>query len=303
LSPSGNHPSGKVRIYTRRGADRTKRFPAIVEAGRKIKTASFYLDGEGVVCDADGIAAFDKLHSKATDHAVFLYAFDLLEIDGEDLTAVPLEERKAQLRKVLARRRAGIVYNDHLDGDGAIIFQYACWLGLEGVVSKRRDLPYRSGRAQSWLKIKNPKSPAALRIEHGTSRPIISITAVAKLFAVPNLPAKEAQSPPPPMPVKAFQFLFHIFLNNSPDGGRQLGRQKHSLDCAARKAGPFMFCIEGSPRGASRKTQHLGLRTHRVITSSDQGRLERIDLVRLPCLYREMLWGWRPRSRFAPTAF
>jgi ATP-dependent DNA ligase len=102
-----------IRIYTRRGADWTKRFPAIVDAGNKIKAASFYLDGEGVVCDADGIAMFDKLHSKANDHAVFLYAFDLLEIDG------------------------------------------GC------VVSKRRDLPYRSGRVKSWLKIKNPKSPAA----------------------------------------------------------------------------------------------------------------------------------------------
>jgi hypothetical protein len=135
----------------------------------------------------------------------------------------------------------------------------------------------------------------------GIGGPIISITAVAKLFAVANLPAKEVQSLPPPMPVRAFQFLFHIFLNNSPDGGRQLGRQNHSLDCVARKAGAFMFCIEGSPRGASRKTQHLGLRTHRVITSSDQGRFERFDLARLPCLCREMLWGWR--SRFAPTAF
>jgi bifunctional non-homologous end joining protein LigD len=118
--------------------------------------------------NANGVALFDKLHSKANDHAVFLYAFDLLEIDGEDLRPVPLEQRKARLRKVLIRRRGGTVYSEHLDGDGAIIFQHACRLGLEGVVSKRRDLPYRSGRAKSWLKIKNPKSPAALRIEDGT---------------------------------------------------------------------------------------------------------------------------------------
>ena len=82
----------------------------------------FHLDGEGVVCDEDGVAAFYKLHSKANDHAVFLYAFDLLEIDGEDLTPIPLEERKARLRKVQARRKGGIVYNEHLDGDGATIF-------------------------------------------------------------------------------------------------------------------------------------------------------------------------------------
>ena len=90
--------SSGVRIYTRRGADWTKRFPAIVEAARKIKAASFHLDGEGVVCDADGVAAFDKLHSKANDHAVFLYAFDLLEIDGEDLRPVPLVARPASAR-------------------------------------------------------------------------------------------------------------------------------------------------------------------------------------------------------------
>lgn len=85
----------------------------------------------------------------------------------EDLRPVPLEQRKARLRKVLICRKVGIVYNDHLDGDGATIFQHVCRLGLEGVVSKHRDLPYRSGRAKSWLKIKNPKSPAALRIEDG----------------------------------------------------------------------------------------------------------------------------------------
>ena len=160
--------SGKVRIYTRRGADWTKRFPAIVDAAAKIKAASFYIDGEGVVCGTDGVALFDKLHNKANDAAVFLYAFDLLELDGEDLRPVPLEQRKSYLRKVLSRRKSGIVYNEHLDGNGSMIFQHACRLGLEGVVSKRRDLPYRSGRTKSWLKTKNPKSPAVLRIEDST---------------------------------------------------------------------------------------------------------------------------------------
>jgi hypothetical protein len=97
--------SNRVRIYTRNGADWTKRFPAIIEAASKIKAASFYLDGEGVVCDVDGVAAFDKLHSKANDHSVFLYAFDLLEIDGEDLTPTPLEERKAPQGASAPQRR------------------------------------------------------------------------------------------------------------------------------------------------------------------------------------------------------
>jgi bifunctional non-homologous end joining protein LigD len=99
---------------------------------------------------------------------VFLYAFDLLEIDGVDLRKSPLELRKNLLRNLLNRRKSGIVYNEHIEGDGATIFQHACRMGLEGVVSKRRDLPYRSGRAKTWLKIKNPKSPAMLRVEEGT---------------------------------------------------------------------------------------------------------------------------------------
>jgi ATP-dependent DNA ligase len=142
--------------------------PRDSRGGQQDQSRIVYLDGEGVVCGADGVALFDKLHSKANDDAAFLYAFDLLEIDGEDLRPVPLELRKVRLRKVLSRRTAGIVYNEHMAGDGAVIFQHACRLGLEGVVSKRRDLPYRSGRVKSWLKIKNPKSPGALRIEEGT---------------------------------------------------------------------------------------------------------------------------------------
>ena len=156
-----------VRIYTRRGADWTDRFPVIVDAALELKATSFYLDGEGVVCGEDGLAVFDKLHSKANDDAVFLLAFDLVEIDGEDIRQLALVERKIRLRKLLGRRKSGIVYNDHLDGDGAAIFAHACKLGMEGIVSKRRDMAYRSGRAKGWLKIKNPKSPAMLRVEDG----------------------------------------------------------------------------------------------------------------------------------------
>jgi bifunctional non-homologous end joining protein LigD len=157
-----------VCIYTRRGADWTKRFPAIVYAARQIKATSFHIDGEGVVCREDGLAVFDRLHSKGHDESVFLYAFDLIEVDGQDLRGLALVERKARLRKLLARRKSGIVYNDHLDGDGATIFAHACKLGFEGIVSKRRDFAYSYGRSKGWLKVKNPKAPAALRIEEGT---------------------------------------------------------------------------------------------------------------------------------------
>jgi ATP-dependent DNA ligase len=140
--------AAQVRIYTRRGADWTKRFPLIVQAAMKLKASSLYLDGEGVVCSEDGVAMFDRLHSKANDHACFLYAFDLPELDGEDMRAVPLEDRKARLRKLLRSRKSGIVYNEHTEGDGRLIFEHACRMGLEGIVAKRRDVAYRSGRVK-----------------------------------------------------------------------------------------------------------------------------------------------------------
>ena len=83
--------------------------------------------------------------SRAHDDQVFLYAFDLLELDGEDWRARPLEERKAMLASLLAKAPAGIHYSEHLDGDGATIFAHACKLGLEGIVSKHREHLYRSG--------------------------------------------------------------------------------------------------------------------------------------------------------------
>jgi bifunctional non-homologous end joining protein LigD len=85
-----------------------------------------------------------------------LCAFDLLELDGEDLRRMPIEERKGTLAKLLA-------FNQHNTGDGAIIFKHACALGCEGIVSKRLGSSYRSGRADCWVKVKNPAAPAVAR--------------------------------------------------------------------------------------------------------------------------------------------
>jgi len=114
-----------------------------------------------------GIAIFDRIHSKQNDADVFLYAFDLLELEGQDLRLLPLSERKKKL-KTLVRKSKDIHYNDHLAGDGTEIFTAACRIGLEGIVSKRADRPYLSGRSQTWLKIKNRDSPAMKRYEEGT---------------------------------------------------------------------------------------------------------------------------------------
>jgi bifunctional non-homologous end joining protein LigD len=154
---------GCVRLFTRRGYDWTERFPLITEALAAMRANAIVIDGEAVVCDGDGVAIFDKLHSQAHNDQVFLYAFDLLELGGLDYRPQPLLARKAKLKSLLAKVPAGIRFNDHITGDGAMIFRHGCKLGFEGIVSKHAEHPYRSGPSRAWLKIKNPNAPAALR--------------------------------------------------------------------------------------------------------------------------------------------
>jgi bifunctional non-homologous end joining protein LigD len=152
-----------VRLFTRRGYDWTGRYPAIAATAMKLRARSFTMDGEAVVCGRDGVAIFDALHRRGTVSEAMLYAFDLLELDGEDLRALPLGDRKKRLARLLARRRVGIVLSAHTAEDGATIFQHACKMGLEGIVSKRLSAPYRSGPSRDWIKVKNPDSPAMVR--------------------------------------------------------------------------------------------------------------------------------------------
>jgi bifunctional non-homologous end joining protein LigD len=155
-----------VRLFTRRRHDWTKRYPAIAGTAAMIRLSrvrSFTLDGEAVVAGADGVAVFDALHRRGTVSEAMLYAFDLLELDVEDLRPLPFKERKASLEKLLSRRRTGIVFNEHTDKDGATVFQHACKMGLEGIVSKRLSAPFRSGPSRDWIKVKNPDSPAMVR--------------------------------------------------------------------------------------------------------------------------------------------
>jgi bifunctional non-homologous end joining protein LigD len=128
-----------------------------------LRARSFTLDGEAVVCGPDGVAVFDALHRRRTVSEAMLYAFDLLELNGEDLRGLPLGDRKKRLARLVGRRRSGIVLSDHTDEDGAMLFLQACKLGLEGIVSKRLSAPYRSGPSRDWLKVKNPDSPAMIR--------------------------------------------------------------------------------------------------------------------------------------------
>ena len=99
-----------------------------------------------------------------------LAAFDLLELDGEDYRQKPLLERKRRLRKLLERPRDGIEYVEHLEGDGAAIFEQACQLGLEGIVSKHIGMRYQAGPSKTWVKVKNRKHPAILRVKEAFER-------------------------------------------------------------------------------------------------------------------------------------
>jgi ATP-dependent DNA ligase len=141
------------------------RYPRIVEAVMAIRARSATIDGEAVFCDENGLSIFGDLLSRQHDERVILYAFDLLELDGEDFRPQQLLARKARLQKLLAKAPAGIQYNEHVEGDGQIVFEHACKLGLEGIVSKHREHPYRSGRSKTWLKVKNPAAPGVTRFE------------------------------------------------------------------------------------------------------------------------------------------
>jgi bifunctional non-homologous end joining protein LigD len=153
----------RVRLYSRPGNDMTRRFPLIVEALACLRSRSCIIDGEAVCCDEDGMPNFDCIRYRRYDASVFLYAFDLIELSGNDLRREPLEVRKATLKSVLVKAGPGLRFNEHLEGDGPTVFAHACKMGLEGIVSKRKDSMYRSGRSPDWLKMKNPEASAVKR--------------------------------------------------------------------------------------------------------------------------------------------
>jgi ATP-dependent DNA ligase len=153
-----------IRLITRRGNDWTVRFPLVVEAVNHLKVRSCLIDGEVVCCDERGVAAFHVLRRRRNEPQAFLYAFDLLELDGTDLRREPIEVRKATLASMLRKVRRGVRLNEHLEHpEGDVVFRQACKLGLEGIVSKRLGSRYRSGRSPNWLKFKNPEAPAVKR--------------------------------------------------------------------------------------------------------------------------------------------
>src|SRR6195256_3461775 len=129
----GRKANKRVRIFTRQGYEWTHKYPVIGRAMRKLSVASATIDGERVYCGPDGIADFEKLHSQAYNDHIFLYAFDLLELNGVDFRPESLEKRKLRLARLVGGMH-GIRFVEHLEGDGAMIIEHGCEFGLEGIV-------------------------------------------------------------------------------------------------------------------------------------------------------------------------
>jgi ATP-dependent DNA ligase len=127
----------------------TRRFPLIAEALTGLRSRSCIIDGEAVACDDNGLASFERIRYRQHDGDVFLYAFDLIELNGDDLRRDPLQVRKATLASILAKARPGIRFNEDIEGDGPTVFAHACKMGLEGIVSKCKDFRPLAGLAQN----------------------------------------------------------------------------------------------------------------------------------------------------------
>ena len=152
-----------VRLITRNGHDFSDRFPFIKLAVAALPAKSCVVDGEAIVCDDSGLAVFDLIRGHGAKATALHVAFDLLELDGQDLRRHPIEKRKRALVRLLRGAHPTIVANEHFEDDGAIIYKHACKLGCEGIVSKRLGSPYSAGRSRHWIKVKNPDAPAVRR--------------------------------------------------------------------------------------------------------------------------------------------
>ena len=150
----------RAKLFSRNAHDWTEKFPAVAEAVGRLPVEEAILDGEVTVLLPDGTSSFQALQnfgSSTTRGQLAYMIFDLLYLDGRDLTGARLDDRKAALARVLASgsdRAAVLRYSDHVVGAGADFFARACKLGLEGIVSKKRDAPYRGTRGADWLKVK-----------------------------------------------------------------------------------------------------------------------------------------------------
>ncbi len=146
--------NGKAKVFTRTGLDWTDKFAAIADAAAKLPVKSALIDGE-IVAFKDGHPDFSTLKDAiSTGGDMTLFAFDLLALDGEDLTGLSNLDRKARLQPLIPEDEDRLRYSDHVIGAGEQLFETMCREGLEGIVSKRADAPYAGKRTKAWLKVK-----------------------------------------------------------------------------------------------------------------------------------------------------
>jgi len=146
---------GQVRFTSRNQRDLTKRFPELQSIAKAIKASSAIIDGEIVALDKKGMQCFEQLQNHRRDCAILYFAFDLVFLDGESLTEVPLIERKAKLKRILPKSHAGrIRFTDHVLENGLDLFAAVEAQQLEGMVAKRAESFYVPGRSKDWLKVK-----------------------------------------------------------------------------------------------------------------------------------------------------
>jgi bifunctional non-homologous end joining protein LigD len=147
---------GEGRAYTRSGLDWSDRFAALIADAVTLDVSSALIDGEAVVMLPDGRTSFQALQAalKGDPKIIDYFAFDLLELNGEDLTQRPLTERKGMLAGLLGNGVGHLRYSDHIMGRGEQLFDRFCAAGLEGVISKRADARYSGSRSGSWVKTK-----------------------------------------------------------------------------------------------------------------------------------------------------
>lgn len=143
-----------VRLLSRTDRDMSVQYSEVSEALRADPCPDFVVDGEVVALDRRGITSFSRLQRRGKERvAIYLYVFDLLRLEGADLRDLPLRERKRQLREAL-RFEDPIRFTPHRNEVGEQLYEEACRKGLEGVIAKRADSPYRATRSRDWLKLK-----------------------------------------------------------------------------------------------------------------------------------------------------
>ena len=143
-----------VRLLSRTDRDMSVQYSEVSEALRADPCPDFVIDGEVVALDRRGITSFSRLQRRGKERvAIYLYVFDLLRLEGADLRDLPLRERKRQLREAL-RFEDPIRFTPHRNEVGERLYEEACRKGLEGVIAKRADSPYRATRSRDWLKLK-----------------------------------------------------------------------------------------------------------------------------------------------------